>query len=38
VQAQSLRGSLSPAGFGAVIHAAVDTKEFSVSEAEVLVR
>jgi 4-methoxybenzoate monooxygenase (O-demethylating) len=38
VQAQSRRESLSPTGFGAVIHAAVDTGEFSSAEAEVLVR
>jgi 4-methoxybenzoate monooxygenase (O-demethylating) len=38
VQAQSRREALSPTGFGAVIHAAVDTGEFSTAEAEVLVR
>jgi cytochrome P450 len=38
VQAQSRREALSPTGFGAVIHAATDTGEFSVAEAEVLVR
>ena len=38
VQAQSRREALSPTGFGAVIHAAADTGEFSVAEAEVLVR
>jgi cytochrome P450 len=38
VQAQSRREALSPTGFGAVIHAAVDTGEFTVAEAEVLVR
>jgi cytochrome P450 len=38
VQAQSRREALSPTGFGAAIHAAVDTGEFTVAEAEVLVR
>jgi cytochrome P450 len=38
VQAQSRREALSPDGFGAVIHAAVDTGDISVAEAEVLVR
>jgi 4-methoxybenzoate monooxygenase (O-demethylating) len=38
VQAQSRREALSPTGFGAAIHAAVDTGEFTVVEAEVLVR
>ncbi|HEY4042862.1 MAG TPA: cytochrome P450 [Rhodopila sp.] len=38
VQAQSRRDALSPSGFGAAIHAAVDAGEFSVAEAEVLVR
>jgi 4-methoxybenzoate monooxygenase (O-demethylating) len=38
VQAQSRRDALSPTGFGAAIHAATDDGEFSVAEAEVLVR
>lgn len=38
VQAQSRREALSPSGFGAAIHAAADAGEFSVAEAEVLVR
>ena len=38
VQAQSRRDSLSPTGFGAVIHAAADAGEFTRAEAEVLVR
>ncbi len=38
VQAQSKRQALSATGFGAVIHAAADTDEISVAEAEVLVR
>jgi len=38
VQAQSQRDALAPAGFGAVIHAAVDTGEVSSDEAAVLVR
>ena len=38
VQAQSRRESLSSSGFGATIHAAVDTGEFTEAEAEVLVR
>jgi hypothetical protein len=38
VQAQTKREALSPIGFGAAIHAAVDTGEFSAAEAEVLVR
>jgi hypothetical protein len=38
VQAQTKREALSPTGFGAAIHAAVDTGEFSAAEAEVLVR
>ncbi len=38
VQAQSQRDALTPAGFGAVIHAAVDTGEITSDEAAVLVR
>jgi hypothetical protein len=38
VQAQTKREALSSTGFGAVIHAAVDTGEFTEAEAEVLVR
>jgi hypothetical protein len=38
VQAQSRREALSDNGFGAVIHAAADTGEITVPEAEVLVR
>ena len=38
VQAQSRRDALSPTGFGAAIHAAVDGGDFSVAEAEILVR
>jgi cytochrome P450 len=38
VQAQSRRDALSPTGFGAAIHAAVDDGDISVAEAEVLVR
>jgi cytochrome P450 len=38
VQDQSRRDALSSTGFGAVIHAAVDEGDFSVAEAEVLVR
>ncbi|HVC63225.1 MAG TPA: cytochrome P450 [Acetobacteraceae bacterium] len=38
VQAQSLRNALTPAGFGAAIHAAVDTGEVTADEAAVLVR
>ncbi|WP_428486458.1 cytochrome P450 [Rhodopila sp.] len=38
VQAQSRREALSPTGFGAAIHAAADSGEISVAEAEVLVR
>jgi len=38
VQAQSQRDALAPSGFGAVIHAAVDTGEVTSDEAAVLVR
>lgn len=38
VQAQSKREALSSDGFGAAIHAATDTGEFTSAEAEVLVR
>ncbi|HBK07182.1 MAG TPA: cytochrome P450 [Acetobacteraceae bacterium] len=38
VQAQSKREALTGTGFGAVIHAATDTGEFTTAEAEVLVR
>ena len=38
VQAQSRREALSPHGFGAAIHAASDSGEITVAEAEVLVR
>lgn len=38
VQAQSKREALSSTGFGAAIHAATDNGDFSVAEAEVLVR
>jgi cytochrome P450 len=38
VQAQSRRDALSPTGFGAAIHAAADTGDVSVAEAEILVR
>jgi hypothetical protein len=38
VQAQSRREALAPAGFGAVIHAAVDTGEVARDEAEILAR
>jgi len=38
VQAQSRREALLPTGFGAVIHAASDSGEITVAEAEVLVR
>lgn len=38
VQAQSRREALAPTGFGAVIHAAVDTGEISADEAPILVR
>jgi hypothetical protein len=38
VQAQSRRDALSPTGFGAVIHAAADDGDITVSEAEILVR
>jgi len=38
VQAQSRKEALAPAGFGAVIHAAVDTGEITADEAAVLVR
>ena len=38
VQAQSRREALSPTGFGAAIHAAVDDGDISVAEAEILVR
>ncbi|HXT79662.1 MAG TPA: cytochrome P450 [Acetobacteraceae bacterium] len=38
VQAQSRREALSPTGFGAVIHAAADSGEVTVPEAEILVR
>ncbi len=38
VQAQSKREALTASGFGAAIHAATDTGEFTTAEAEVLVR
>ncbi len=38
VQAQSRREALAPTGFGAVIHAAVDTGEITADEAPILVR
>ena len=38
VQAQSKREALTGSGFGAAIHAAADTGEFTTAEAEVLVR
>jgi len=38
VQAQSKREALAPDGFGAAIHAFVDTGEVTAAEAEVLVR
>lgn len=38
VQAQSRREALAPTGFGAVIHAAVDTGEITAEEAPILVR
>ena len=38
VQAQSRREALSPTGFGAVIHAAVDDGSYTTAEAEILVR
>lgn len=38
VQAQSRREALAPTGFGAVIHAAVETGEITADEAPVLVR
>jgi hypothetical protein len=38
VQAQSQRDALAPTGFGAAIHAAVDTGEITADEAPILVR
>jgi 4-methoxybenzoate monooxygenase (O-demethylating) len=38
VQAQSKREALAPSGFGAAIHAFVDTGDVTTAEAEVLVR
>jgi cytochrome P450 len=38
VQAQSQRDALAPSGFGATIHAAVETGEITADEAPVLVR
>ena len=38
VQAQSRRDALAPTGFGAVIHAAVDSGEVTADEAPILVR
>ena len=38
VRAQSKREALTASGFGAAIHAATDTGEFTTAEAEVLVR
>jgi len=38
VQAQSQRDALAPTGFGAVIHAAVETGEITADEAPILVR
>ncbi len=38
VQAQSQRDALAPTGFGAVIHAAVDTGDIAADEAPILVR